>query len=285
MVSLLTRRAAPAAVAAPQAWRATEVVVRRSARSSVMGLARAEARWLLRHPLSLVGLGFSVFALFVVRTAGAGSAFADLTGGGAPGVYVPPLVFFAANLAATRSRRAGVDETHAASPVGRTPRTAAQCAAGLAPAAAVLVLVVSANIVRGLESGTRTIVPTAAELLLLPLSVLGATTLGVMVARWLPWRGAAMVVFVALVAVSIALSGGASVWWGSMVELVEWRNHELTEIRIAGSASWHAAYLLGLSTMATIGALLRDTSRRLQLLGIGAVVTLLTAGAGWAQLP
>ncbi|HVE62416.1 MAG TPA: hypothetical protein VNB94_01250 [Mycobacteriales bacterium] len=285
MRDVLVARSTSAATASPGSRRSSTVVPGRSSWPVIVRLAWAEARWLLRHPLTLAGLCFVGFALFVNSNASGGSAFTDLTGGGAPGLWLPPVVFFAANLGATRSRRDGVDELHGAAPVARAARTAALCGAGLPLATAALGLVVAVSTYRGLVGQPRSIVPTPAELLLLPLSVLGAVTLGVMVARWLPWRAAPVGVFIALVAVSIALSDGASSWWGSYVELVEWKDHELTDIRMAGSAAWHAAYLLGLSTMAVIGALLRDLSHRRSLWCLGAVVTLLTAGAGWAQLP
>ncbi len=250
-----------------------------------MSLAWVEGRRLLWHPIALVGFGLSVIALTVARSADPGQSFVDLTGGGSPGLWLPPAVFFAANLCASRSRRSGTDEMYAAAPMGRDARTAAQCAAGLFPATAALVLVVFAAVYLTLTGVGVTPEPTPAELLLLPLSVAGAAALGVMVARWLPWRGAVMVVFVALVAISVGVNSGVSPWWLSYVYLADFHDEKLTIFRVAGSSLWHAVYLVGLVTMAVIGALLRDSSHRARLLCVGAAVTLLTASAGWAQLP
>jgi hypothetical protein len=60
-----------------------------------------------------------------------------------------------------------------------------------------------------------------------------------------------------------------------------------TEAKVAAGVShlWHAAYLLGLSVMATMAALLRNPEGRRALVAPTAVVVALTALAGWAQLP
>ncbi len=53
----------------------------------------------------------------------------------------------------------------------------------------------------------------------------------------------------------------------------------------SGSHAWHAVYLLGLSLLAAVAALLRYPSYRRPLLALGVVLWFGTVGAAWAQLP
>ena len=270
------------AVAGPAVpWRPTAVVVRRSTRASLLSLGWVEGRRMLTHPIALTGFLLMLVVTGFVRPGGRHEAFVQLTGGGPAGMYLPTLVFFAANLTATRTRRSRATELLGAAPTDQERRTAALCVGALVPATAALAYVLLSLAVYRAGDVYVAHSPAVAELMLLPLSVLGAGTLGVMVARWAPWRGVPIVVFVGLVALTLYAHQEHSGWYGSYLDLIEWESLE----RLPGSAAWHAAYLLGLDTMAAVGAVLRDTSRRREVLAVGAVVTLATIGAGWAQLP
>lgn len=279
-VLALVQRPATAVAGPVVPWRPTAVVVDRSTRASLLALGWAEGRRMLVHPLPLAGYALMGVFTFVVRPSGKAEVFLQLTGDGPAGMYLPTLAFFAANLAATRTRRTRATELLGAVPTDPERRTAALCVGALFPAAAAAVYVLVSYGWFRLTDAHIAPTPTAVELTLLPLSVLGGGTLGVMVARWAPWRGVPIVVFTGLVALTI-WANQHSAWYGSYVSLIDWESLE----RIPGSVAWHAAYLLGLDAMAAVGAVLRVTSRRRAVLAVGAVVTLATIGAGWAQLP
>ncbi len=118
-----------------------------------------------------------------------------------------------------------------------------------------------------------------------PLSVLGGGLLGVMVARWAPWPGAAALVMVALVTVHISLPERLRLL-GAYVEFARWGEPSWAWAGVIdGSRGWHAIYLLALCGMAATGALLVDARRRMPVLLLGAVLTGCAVVAGWAQLP
>ncbi|NUR83328.1 MAG: hypothetical protein HOY71_04485, partial [Nonomuraea sp.] len=96
----------------------------------VTALALAEARRVLLHPLTLVGLALYAFAVFDSGW-GPRPAYSALTSSLVLPFGVP--VFFAAVLVASSSRRAGADEMLAPTPVTREERTAASCLAALGP--------------------------------------------------------------------------------------------------------------------------------------------------------
>lgn len=263
------------------AWRPTTVRVMPDRARAIAVLALAEARRLVMHPAMFIGFAMSMLILGT-RPMGEGyGRYAEVTGGSSTGLYLPLIVFTAANLCASRTRRARTAELFDATAATSFDRTLAQCLAALGPAAVVLVLVLGSLTYYSVLGPNLPAIPPLAQLLSLPLTVLGAGTLGVMVARWLPYRGAALVVLVGLVFGSAFVSSE----YRMLITLVEYA-HET-------DAGWvlsrkpdvaHAAYLLGLDVMAVIGALLVHAGRRRALLALGAVVTAATLWAAVLQV-
>ncbi len=250
---------------------------------AVLRLARTEAWRIVRHP---VHLG-SVVAFVSVTGIGSGVAFEP---GRGPLVregleffftlYYGLIVLGAANLVASSARRGGADPQLDAAPLSGQARTAALCLAVLGP---VLIATVAAVVIHALPHdgfGAENAALTPAELLAIPLCVLGAGLLGVAVSRWLPWPGAPLAVAVALVAWVIG-GGGQGSWWAPWLTSYSF----IEDDALLGSQAWHAVYLAGLSSLATIAALLRHRPHRGALLVAAAGVAAATLAAGIVQLP
>jgi hypothetical protein len=248
-------------------------VVASPARSSVhappvwTALGRGELRRLVLHPLFLGGFGFLTLVSVLDSPGGPRDAYYAVTGAGT--FFVGPFTFFAANLLASRDRR------------HRTAAALVACAGPMAVAAIATGLVALMYAARGAFAED----PLLLEMATGSLSVLGGGLLGVMVARWARFPGAAMLVMVGLVAFSISLSG-RWVLLGAYVEFARWgeTTDEWAGV-IDGSRAWHIVYLIGLCAMAAHGALLVDARRKVPLFLLGVAVTAVTALAGWAQLP
>ena len=272
----------PDAVGVPVAFTPTRVTVSSSRARAVTALALAESRRLLTHPVLLVGGLLSVLVMGVSTPSDDPFArYVELTGGGGTGLYVPLVVFVAAGLCASRSRRARAGEVLDATAATPFDRTLAQCLAAAGPAVASFVLILAALgrfVVTGAELPAT---PPVWELLTMPLAILGAGTLGVMVSRWLPFRGAPVLAVTALISVSIALSGDFDMLI-TYVEYAEWGDDdEYVGLASLPSAA-HGLYIIGLDVMAAIGALLVHAGHRRLLLALGAVATAGTAVAALA---
>lgn len=272
----------------------TAAVVRRRAvavrRPAVLPVARevalAEARRIVTSPLVLVGAGLYCAMIVVSSGDGPGSGYDGLLTG--PTFFIGVFTFFAAHLAASRPRRDGCLDQLASFPTRPLSRTAGLCLAAVAPAllAAGLMALVMAWYASGRVD--LPVWPSAGELAAGPLTVLGGALLGVLVARWLPFPTAPVLVMVAVVAVTFVLSDG----WGGRYSMLSpyttfsvyvddgsWGGHT------AGSPAWHAIYLAALCGMAAAGALLRDARRPVVPFAAGAALTVLAVVAGTAQLP
>lgn len=194
------------AVAAP------ELVARPHAvptRSVLRPLALVEARRLLLHPLTAIGLVLS--ALFVYQ-------MADQTVGGSymvlMGAAVYPLActtMIAANAATLRSRRDRTAELYGTLPAPRTVHTLALALALLAPTVlGVLAIAVTATWY-GAWDGVpydlleQTIRPDPADLAAGPLGILALGALGICLGRWVPTVAASVFTVVALTVASIPL--------------------------------------------------------------------------------
>ncbi|WP_214106291.1 hypothetical protein [Acrocarpospora catenulata] len=256
--------------------------------SALPVLALTEARRLLRHPLTL--LGFALFALSVVTEVGdywgPRPAFSLITNGMV--LWLGVLVFFAAELVASASRRAGGDELLGVLPTSRTRRTAASCLAALGPF--LVACLVQAMLCAGYAVWEVPLErpPTIFELASGPLCVLGAGVLGVASARWLPWRGSSMLVMVALILYNnIGDEATGRHLLGFYAELPIWGQWPYRAAKgfHPGNTDWHAVYLLALCLGAGALAMLRDSPRRWFWLGAGALTLVLAVVAGWAQLP
>ncbi len=245
-------------------------------------LGAGEMRRLLLHPVVLGGLALTALTAGLDGSPGPRPAYGIIT---AAGIFLlGPFTFFAANLLASRDRRHGSEEWLSSLPAGRRQRTAAALVACAGPA--VLAAAIGLGLFAVLSvTGLLVHNPPVLEMVTIPLAVLGGGLLGVMVARWAPWPGAAALVMVGLVAFHIQLDGDR-VLLGAYVEFARWG--ETTDQWagvIEGSRGWHAVYLAGLCAMAAIGALLVDARRKLPVFLLGVAVTAVTALAGWGQLP
>jgi hypothetical protein len=267
-------------LAGPPAWsRANARPVPDRARA-VVALARAEARQMLLHPAVVGGLLLALLAVGASSKATGFDRYVALTGGAPLGLYLPPLAFFAANLCASRTRRARAGEVFDATAATPADRTLALCLAAFGPAVAAAAVVALAYAYFRLTGPALPPAPLFWEVLALPLAVLGGGLLGVLVARWLPFRGGALAVFAALV----VASAWAGQFWPMLVTLTEFADfqddggYRLVTDNPSGA---HAAYLLGLDVMAAVGALLAHRGHRRLLLGVGAVAT---GGTVWAAL-
>jgi hypothetical protein len=264
---------------------ASLVPVPRTGRSAVpvwAVLGATEVRRLVRHPVFLGCMAFIVITAGVDLRPGPREAYYVVTGMST--FFIGPFTFFAANLLASRDRRHRTEEWLSALPAGREHRTGAALVACIGPVALATLLMLVAYV--GFSAaGLFVRNPHPLEMLTTPLGVLGGGLLGVMVARWAPWPGAAALVMVALVAVHVSLPERFMLL-GAYVEFARW-GETLPEWAgvIDGSRGWHVVYLAALCAMAATGALLVDARRRLPVLAVGGVFTACAAVAGWAQLP
>lgn len=249
-------------------------------------LAAGEARRLATSPLVLLGAGLYLAVVVVASGQGPGSAYDVLLTG--PTFFVGVFTYFAAALAASRPRRDGALEGQASTPAPAVARTAGLCLAASGPVALTLVLM---GLISAWFAGGRAdlpVEPSAAELAAGPLTVLGGALLGVLVARWLPFPTAPVLVMVGVVAATFVLNER---WDGDYALLSpyatfsvfvpdgSWGGHT------PGSPAWHAVYLAALCGMAAAGALLRDARRPVVPFLAGVAAFALAVVAGTAQLP
>ena len=252
--------------------------------ATVATLARREARRTVRHPVNLVLLAYFL-VLGGVQAVDSGLSaneavpdFVRLLGL----LWLGPATFFTANLIASSARRAHVESQLAATPTTEQARTLATCLGVLGPTAAAAGVAVVVWLLEH-SGGAPTGVQSPAELAVIPLCVLGGGLLGVAAARWLPWRGAPLIVFVAVFAWVVAVLDRGDLRWTAPWSMTTAYSNELWPG--GGSHPWHAVYLLGLALLAGVAALLRHPSYRRPLLMLGAVLLVGTVAAGVAQLP
>lgn len=248
-----------------------------------VALGRAEAWRMVRHPVALVGLALGALVLVSVGNDSPVEAFDAPTTG--PTWFVGVFMFFAANLVATRDRRADAEELLAAAPADRFTRTLATVVAALGPALVTAVAVVVAVGTYELL-GFFEVRPGFWHLAQGPVSVLGGALLGIMVGRWAPYPGVALLVMVAMYVWNNVTTGttgwepvGTFMAWAVYTDDGSWGGF------VPGSPFWHVVYLAALCGMAAVGALLRDVPKRLPLLTAGALLTVSAVLSGWAALP
>ena len=256
------------------------------ARALVSALARQEARRLLLHPLVLLG-----FALWLLN---AGFAITDDEGPRAAFETIDSMISFypgvfmilAANLLATRDRRADAEDLLAPLPARPQDRTLALILAAFAPALVALSLVLALH---GyfLVDGRYHVAPGLWHVLQGPVTVLGASLLGIMLASWAPVRGSAVIAMVALVAANVWLAGlQHGMLFGPLMSWPVWGSYaEAWAGTFEGSPMWHVGYLLGLCGMAAAAALVRVADRRRPLVAFGLLAVMTAVLSGIAQLP
>ena len=260
---------------------------RRCTWHSALALAPGEAWRLVRHPVALAGLAINLAMLVVIGADGDRISAASMTAGAT--FYGGVFTYFAADLLATRERRSGAEELLEALPEGPHTRTVALCLAALGPFLLHLALAGLACFVFTVQDKFF-VTPLFWHVVQGPLTVLGGALLGVMVGRWAPFPGVALVVMVAMIAFNTTVANGSERYLtvGTHMEWTRWGpNNESDGFfgYFPGSPAWHDAYLLSLSAMAAAGALLRTAPSRLPLLVVGGALTALAGFTGWAQLP
>lgn len=255
-------------------------------RSLVPALARQEARRLLLHPLML--FGFALFALNgVVEVPGEnGPRAAFETAGTMLSFFPGVLTILVGGLVTTRDRRADSREMLAPVPGRLLERTLALVLASFGPALLGLGLVLLLHL-GFVVTGSYVVAPSVWHLLQGPVTMLGGTLLGIMVATWAPARSTAVITMVGMVALTVWLSGDdrlnlfspVTMWalWGASGE--SWVGI------LDGSPAWHLAYLVGLCGMAAAAALVRVAERRTTVVVVGVAALALAAVAGIGQLP
>jgi hypothetical protein len=248
-------------------------------------LARAEAVRLLLHPVTLVGYG-----LWALMTStlwwgdpprpldvfeSVGSALSWM-----PGV----LMILVGYLVATREHRAGTIDVLGSLPSQEPERVRALCLASLAPGAVALVLNLALT---GVLQDRFAQSPTVPQLLQAPLTVVGATLLGVMVAAWAPVAFAPALTVVVMIGAHVALgSDPVASLFGPAVFWAEWgvTGGELWHGFIGGSHWWHLAYVVGLCGLAAAAAIVRSVRTR-AVVTAGFAVLAVTVLAAVLQLP
>lgn len=192
---------------------------------------------------------------------------------------------FAASLVATSARRTGAESQFDAAPLDPQLRTLATGLGVLFGPVAVASLVTF--ILVYVERGTGSSPPAMFvgwEYVQLPLIWLGAGLLGLAVARWLPWPGVPLAVFVGLIAWTLWSAGlihdGRSAGFLMPFVITSEEVLGLGTVSAEGQLGWHAVYLLGLCLLALAGALLRYRPiRDRTVLGFGLLAAVLTASA------
>ncbi len=284
-------------------------------RSTLGTLARIEARRFARHPLFLFGAVLGLWAATTTRDEVSPSVF-DYPAG--PAFFVGLLGFVVAYrlTTSTRTSAEAVDGCPVATPV----RTAALALACLVPfAAGTVIAALEFGLVRSAALpvnawGTYGNVDSAMILLVGPaVMCLGGPLLGVAAGRWVRFPGAALLLAALLVAGSM-LAGFATMETALPADSVAMRvAHVLTPYTVfgstagesqfapadravvsyTGSPAWYVAYLVCLTGLALVAALLsgaegglrRRLHRLAMVLTLSAVGCLAFAALGGNQAP
>jgi hypothetical protein len=252
---------------------------------TAVALIGREARRLARHPVLwpvpvVVIVTSALDGASDGRTAGYwyGTIFVDVA------FFAPMFVLFAANLVASGARRSRAEEMLNVTPTTDMRRTWAMSLGVALPLAGVGVVAAGAM---ALIDSVNDIPPkdllAAGELAQLPFILAGAGLLGVLAARWLPFAGGVVIMFIAATIGGLVVFGrfDAGVWW-------MWWSTERTIGKgapVPGEPWLHAAYLAGLCACATVAAVYRDRTQWRRLALVGGPVLATTLVLGWLQLP
>lgn len=266
-------------------------------RATLRSLAGTEARRFARHPVFLLGVVFSVITMVAIADDRSPDS---LSNGVLPAFFLGIFGMIVA-YRLTRSTRPSAEAVDAA-PVSVTQRTAALCLACLVPAFAGLVWlgVMYATFAvwpppewawAGFDHPDRLAILVGHSVV----AALGASLLGVAVARWLRFPGAIVLAVVVLIAWVAGVSGFAGEHAASVpaaiarltapFALFTSVNAGASEIDTwLGSPRWHLLYLVALSVLAAVAALLRGAVGRTRTVllragAAGALVAVLTAVA------
>lgn len=258
-------------------------------RAVSMALSRVEARELASSASMGVGLGFCLMVIVLFGQVWAG----DYRGGLAGAmelypIYVHPLaglVILAAHRARTRSTREGTEELFDACPTTHATRTTGHLLTAWVPASIALVFLagmtalVSSNALAGLGGvGARQV----AALLGAVLLCVGATALGVALARWAPWTIVPVASVVAIGFVSTRLATAGDSRSEPIRQLSTWLNDPEEYVPFS-APHWlaHHMWILALVAIVALVAIARDV-RGPAVASLGAVLVLGAAASAVA---
>ena len=271
--------------------------------ASAGGLGRVEARRMLRHPAYWFGLAWLAslltnLAIDVVR--GRDEMWNVVYGATLLAVCLlyAPLTVISANRVAAATYRRRVREPLDAAPLDDRQRTIGAILGLLrgpvlvGVAAMVIMSVVAPFTAPEAGDPVNGIYGRGVlEHLQVPVLVLGAGLLGIALARWVPVPGALPLVVLTLWFGTSALYAPADA--NGVVHAPTWfapwitwavENASLTVDHPVGQEMWHLAYLLGLTLLAGVAALLRTPGNRRGLWITAAIAVIVTGLAGWQQL-
>lgn len=253
---------------------------------AVLALSLVEARRLVVHPAYLVGTIYVVVVMGSDLFTGAEherKAVIDAIEMFALFLFAI-ISIFPASLVATSARRADAEETLTALPATQRMRTAAILVGACLPAAIATVPVLVAYLLRqDLPLFTDIPAMTASGVASTPVLYLGTAALACAAARWLPWPGVSIVAMFGLVGWVGNTHGSDSAAVVLTAPWLAFPDQDKAHVIAGYSGPWHLGYLVGLVLLAATAALWRDDIRRM--IAIGVPVALVTALAGWAQLP
>jgi len=260
-----------------------------------------ELRRFARHPVFLAGVSLCTLILFFAMREAIAHPSNDRMGAAVVALFIGVFSMLAAYFL-TRSMR-GADEILQATPATRPRRTAALCAtcgvSALFAAAFGVFSVVSLQIwpmpawLWGTFSEVDLVVVMAQDTVI---SAIGGTLLGVAAGRWWRFRGAGLVLVVALVfwvelssgATAVAEAGGV---WPKLLRLFSPLSFFQTALidpvavdTFPGSPAWYLGWLMALCALAAVAALLHRAEGvvRARLMRLGPV--LLAAAATFLVL-
>ena len=267
-------------------------------RSTMLALARAEARRYARHPLFLFAVGLLLLAMVVgVRQQEQNGSpmngallIAFLLGvfgfrGGTP----PDHVVAASRRPRRAPLRSGRSSARSACCLPawcRPPRAACSRSTCWSPMAIwpPVGLPADAHVAWFRDESDLAVLATL--IALGPVAALGGPLLGVAVARWAPFRGSALVGVVTLVFLTALPSGSSLPWrvlppWPTLYDEHANDQEQLTDSSLIPDVAqgWVLVYLLCLCGLAVIAALLRDPPHRRTLLWAGGALALGAIGS------
>jgi hypothetical protein len=258
-----------------------------------MSLSRVEARELLASTSFGAGLGFCLLLLVLV-----GKVWAPDYGGDLPGtleqfpMFVHPLaglVVLAAHRARTRSTRDGTQELFDSLPASQSTRTTGHLLTAWVPAVVMVTfLTVLVTLISRAPRPSFGEVGARQVALLLGAAVLGvgATALGVALARWAPWTLVPVVAVIGVGVASVQLATSGDRTTEPIRQLSTWLGEPQVDLRLT-APHWvaHQLWITALVAVVAVLGLLRDR-REPRLVGIGvAAVTVAGLSAVVATRP
>ena len=260
-----------------------------------LALARVEGRELAGSPWFGVGVGFLVvsFLLFtVVYGSGNGEHWADVVGL-APWLAHPlvGMVVVAAHRGVTRAPRDGADELFDTCPVAPATRTLAAIGSAWVPVVALLVFFLAYGAVVSLRSPNLYGSPGALAVPVLLgglVLAVGGVTLGVALARWVPFALAPVAAVVAVGFLSLRLATAGDPGWNPLQQLSSAPPLPEGSPVFHDPPAWsHVAWLFTLTaTVAVLAVARHRRDRRVAVLGAAVLLLLpVTAIAATRQMP